>query len=204
MVHEWLADNRLQDLSYSSTKDWISVSVPVHVAERLLDTRYSVYEHTDGGRLVRTSQWSLPQHLHEHIDTIQPTTSFMRYIAQKTTVYTNAPPVGGNATPSNATLAKVCNVSSVTIECFKTLYNLLEYEPKELKLNKVAFTNYLDELPLRPDAKLFLEQFRPDVNPHVADTFPQISINNGVIQVCLLILYNFRIAFLSRFVVEGK
>ncbi|RDW57074.1 hypothetical protein BP6252_13889 [Coleophoma cylindrospora] len=182
LVHEWLADNGIQDLSYSATKDWISVSIPVDTAERLLDTKYSLYEHTDGARLVRTSKWSLPKHLHEHIDTIQPTTSFMRHLAQRTTVYTNAPPAAGYKPPSNATIAKVCNASAVTIECFRTLYSIPDDTPKATKFNKVAFTNYLDQLPLRPDAKSFLEQYRPDVDSNIADTFPQISINGGVIQ----------------------
>ncbi|KAF9629650.1 Peptidase S8/S53 subtilisin/kexin/sedolisin [Lasiodiplodia theobromae] len=80
LVHEWLADNDVDiaGLRYSPARDWIDIRMPVSAIERLLDTKYSVYEHHDGSQLVRTHQWSLPRHLHEHIDAIQPTTLFMR------------------------------------------------------------------------------------------------------------------------------
>jgi tripeptidyl-peptidase-1 len=37
-----------------------------------------MYVHNDGSTLVRTSEWSLPEHLHNHVDLVQPTTSFFR------------------------------------------------------------------------------------------------------------------------------
>lgn len=84
LVHEWLLTNGVKELGYSAAKDWINIYIDVGSAERLLDTEYSVYEHEDGGHLVRTSQWSLPKHLHDLIDTIQPTNSFMRSSPQST------------------------------------------------------------------------------------------------------------------------
>lgn len=83
-VHEWLSDNGISIHEYSPAKDWINVYIDVESAERLLDTKYSVFKHEDGSQLVRTSEWSLPTHLHEMIDTIQPTTSFLRSKPQST------------------------------------------------------------------------------------------------------------------------
>jgi tripeptidyl-peptidase-1 len=84
LVHEWLLVSGVSKLSYSPAKDWINIYIDVESAERLLDTEYSVYEHEEGGQLVRTPQWSLPKHLHDLIDTIQPTNSFMRSTPQST------------------------------------------------------------------------------------------------------------------------
>jgi tripeptidyl-peptidase-1 len=84
LVHEWLLTNGIRDFNYSPAKDWINIYVDVGSAERLLDTEYSIYEHEDGSSLVRTPQWSLPKHLHNLIDTIQPTNSFMRSSPQST------------------------------------------------------------------------------------------------------------------------
>jgi len=77
-VREWLAEHDILEWTSSSANNWISVPLSVKQVERLLDTEYHVFEHTDGTRLVRTESWSLPQHLHEHISTIQPTNTFFR------------------------------------------------------------------------------------------------------------------------------
>lgn len=63
-------------------------------------------------------------HLHEHIDTIQPTNSFFRPGAKKSMVMRVDDTVelaGGTTPPSNA-LADACNVSAVTPDCLRTLY----------------------------------------------------------------------------------
>ncbi|CAG8950296.1 hypothetical protein HYFRA_00006789 [Hymenoscyphus fraxineus] len=182
MVHEWLNDNGVRDFSYSAAKDWISVSLPIEIVEQLLDTKYQVYEHEDGDRLVRTPKWSLPQHLHEHIDAIQPTTSFMRLTGQGTEFLKLAPFVPPNYTPpKNSTIAKVCSVDSVTPQCFETLYSTKGYVPKATDKNSVGFTNYLGEIPIRPDTEKFLAKYRPEA-VKAAYTFPQISIANGPVQ----------------------
>lgn len=182
MAHEWLSENGITDLSYSSAKDWISISIPVKTAERLLDTKYHVYEHEEGDRLVRTSKWSLPLHLHEHVDAVQPTTSFMRASGQKTEFLQFPPWISpGYTPPSNETISKVCNISSVTPECFMNLYSTKGYKPLATKFNKVAFANYLGEIPIRPDTKQFLEKYRPGAED-AAYKFPQFSIADGLTQ----------------------
>ncbi|EAQ83511.1 hypothetical protein CHGG_09915 [Chaetomium globosum CBS 148.51] len=53
---------------------------PINVskAERLLTTTYHTYRHVDGDVAIRAPEWSLPAHLHEHIDAIHPTNAFFR------------------------------------------------------------------------------------------------------------------------------
>jgi tripeptidyl-peptidase I len=179
LVHEWLQDNEVVPSDYSSTKDWIIVSLPVEAVERLLDTEYHTYEHEDGSRIVRTSKWSLPLHLHEHVDTIQPTTSFFRARANKFEHIDGAvfvPP--SYSPPSNPDLDAVCNVSSVTPECFETLYKTKGYKAQAAGKNQVGFTNYLGEHPIRSDTELFASKYRPEALK-TAREFPQIVINNG-------------------------
>lgn len=78
MVHAWLREHDVSSASVAPAKDWINVILPVEKVEELLDTTYSIFEHEDGSSLVRAPEWSLPKHLHEHIDVVQPTTSFFR------------------------------------------------------------------------------------------------------------------------------
>lgn len=78
MVQSWLSDHGIHNTTLTPTGDWINVRLPVRKVETILNTTYSMYGHNDGSILVRTPEWSLPKHLHKHIDVIQPTTSFFR------------------------------------------------------------------------------------------------------------------------------
>lgn len=130
-VHEWLLNNSVNadQIKYSPPKDWIKVTLPLSSAEHLLDTKYSIFKHEDGTRLVRTLDWSLPRHLHEHIDTIQPTNSFFRTQPQGSMAMVSS--VGADfklsqtsrvSTNTDPTLSEICNATSVTSYCLRKLY----------------------------------------------------------------------------------
>lgn len=78
LVKAWLEEHGIMHGVHSPTKDFIHVVLPIEKAEELLQTSYSTYEHADGSTISRAPEWSLPMHLHEHIDVVQPTTSFFR------------------------------------------------------------------------------------------------------------------------------
>jgi tripeptidyl-peptidase-1 len=134
----------------------------------------------------------LPAHLHEHIDTIQPTTSFFRahaqsvdHIVDDAAVISAAVAANTDFRVSNAAsgdrvddISKVCNVSSVTPQCFETLYQTKGYTARAGGKNKIGFTNYLKEHPIRSDLALFLGKFRPFATS-VARSFKQLVIADG-------------------------
>lgn len=129
-VQDWLINNGVEEdiLEYSRAKDWIKVTLPVSSVERLLDSKYSVFKHEDGSHVVRTPQWSLPSHLHRHIETIQPTNSFFRPRAKKSTL--KKIPIengvsyqmGAYDSTSGQTVAQACNATAVTPLCLRILY----------------------------------------------------------------------------------
>ncbi|RDL33939.1 Subtilisin-like protein [Venustampulla echinocandica] len=180
LTHEWLLSNGVSEMSYSPAKDWINILLDVGSAEALLDTEYSVYRHEDGTALVRTSKWSLPSHLHEHIDTIQPTTSFMRSVPKKSDWIQFSQPwtPPDYKPPTNETISKVCQFFPVTIECFQTLYATKGYQQKAPGIAKIAFNNFLNQTPIRPDIEAFLKHYRPEAADS-ANTFKSIEIDNG-------------------------
>ncbi|KAH7078725.1 peptidase S8/S53 domain-containing protein [Paraphoma chrysanthemicola] len=184
LVHDWLRENGidLEHLGYSSAKDWIIVRLPIEVVENLLDTSYYDFKHKDGTVVARTTSWSLPRNLHDHIDAIQPTTSFFRGAARAATWVDKQVEVPVSySTPKNVSIAAVCNVTSVTPECFQTLYSTKWYKTQASDKNSIGFTNYLGEIPIRPDTKLFLEKYRPEAVSQ-AYAFKQVSIDNGPVQ----------------------
>ena len=176
-VHKWLEDHGINStqLSYSSAKEWITVTLPVNTTEILLDTKYSVYQHQDGTQLIRAPTWSLPTHLHKHIDTIQPTNSFFRAGASSGTLKKVVRPLAKKIAKRSARklnnvpkvsqklkVAQACNFSAVTITCLRTLYGTIDYVPKVPGKNQVGLTNYLGEVSNRSDVSIFLQRFRPD------------------------------------------
>lgn len=188
LVESWLAEYGVDplDLDWSPAQDWVSVTLPVNVVESLLDTNYSVYRHEDGAYAVRTPQWSLPVHLHEHIISVQPTNSFFQVAAQRNTIR----PVGqldiseiaaayssfDAETLKNPTVEQVCNTSLVTPLCLRTFYGTYDYVPQAIDRNRVALNNFLNETNNRSDIHIFLEQYRPDA---VGFSFVNQIINNG-------------------------
>ncbi|KAL9618720.1 MAG: hypothetical protein Q9160_006599 [Pyrenula sp. 1 TL-2023] len=167
LVHEWLTDNGVDSmaLEYSPAGDWISMSLPVNAIEQLLQTEYTVFKHReDGSFLVRSPEWSLPRHLHDHVETIQPTNSFFQ--ARKHAVHMRpalggAPSVKFSAT-ADAKVVAACNDSMVTPLCLRTFYGTVDYKPKVPGKNKIGLADYLNETNNRSDAFSFLQNFRPE------------------------------------------
>jgi tripeptidyl-peptidase-1 len=179
LVHEWLLENGIDgtQLEYSLAKDWITVTLPISAAERLLDTQYSTYQHEDGDYLVRTPEWSLPHHLHEHISVIQPTNSFFRtrQLASTVKVVPLSLQEKEKIPPAPPNLTAACDTSLVTPTCLRTLYGTIDYIPRSAGKNKMGLNDFLAESNNRSDVHLFLSQFRPEAAA-AAFTFNVITL----------------------------
>ncbi|KAF2466926.1 subtilisin-like protein [Lindgomyces ingoldianus] len=184
LVQEWLHQHvDPKNINYSPARDFLTFILPVAKVERLLETKYSVYRHVDGSTIIRTPEWKLPLHLHDHVTAIQPTTSFIRAVPQSKT-YLNVPGTVGHPLPygpSNGTVDQVCNTRAVTPLCLRTLYGTVDYKPKVPGQNQVALTDYLGELNNRSDTEIYLQRYRPEA-VSAAYKFRQISIANGTLQ----------------------
>ncbi|THY60408.1 subtilisin-like protein [Aureobasidium pullulans] len=200
MVQSWLSDHGIHNTTLTSTGDWINVRLPVRKVETILNTTYSMYGHNDGSILVRTPEWSLPKHLHKHIDVIQPTTSFFRLSKHTVGAKPERGPIKWHnkqwwrAAPNDSSIITPCDINAVcnvtgtnsagatvtatTLECLRCLYGTINYVPKVPQRNMIGVTNYLNETQKRSDIKIFLQNFRPEA-VGVADTFPIINIANA-------------------------
>lgn len=187
-VHAWLDEHAIPFTARTHNKamDWITINLPVERVESLLRTKYSLYRHEDGTHLVRTPSWSLPEHLHHMIETIQPTNSFFRPRSDKSTMkpvegleaFLQAPQLQQDFASAGDPVAKVCNTSAVTPTCLRTLYGTIDYKPQVPGTSKVGLCNYLNETNNRSDTSIFLQRYRPDA-VSAANTFKTVQINNG-------------------------
>ena len=200
LVHDWLQDNGVDctQLKYNQAKDWIKLSLPISAVEKLLDTKYSVFEHEDGDRIVRAPHWSLPLHLHEHIDAIQPTNSFFRPLGRRRSLkivrpleemalasppdqdaqYAAVNAIAATPDSTDISVAKACNTSAVTPLCLRTLYGTKGYKPQVPGKNQVGLTDFLQEANNRSDVQIFLEMYRKQAVSE-AETFTVDVINGG-------------------------
>ncbi|OJA15326.1 hypothetical protein AZE42_03348 [Rhizopogon vesiculosus] len=171
IVSEWLASHGLaeEDLIRSSANDWVTIHVPVSLAEEMLNTTYHVYKSFKTGEsIVRTTSYSLPEILHEHVDLIQPTTMFARFKAFKTTLHwTNQAQAlvsnssGGTITgPAGNQVDASCN-EDVTISCLRQLYNAVDYNTSATNGNRLGVTGYLGEIANDMDLQQFYQLQNP-------------------------------------------
>ncbi|KAK2463896.1 hypothetical protein APHAL10511_004068 [Amanita phalloides] len=179
-VNGWLAAYGLgePEISRSPAGDWIKIAIPISVAEAMLDTEYHVYQHeTDGGYLVRTPSYSLPKHLHEHIDIVQPTTMFGRFKPYMS----NAIWLGeGNTVSQYQTVTEAGSVdpscdNTITIKCLQQIYNATGYTPSA-KGNSIGITGYDGQYANLNDLQKFYADQRPDAR---GSSFKFVSVKGG-------------------------
>ncbi|KAF9006659.1 tripeptidyl peptidase A [Cyathus striatus] len=188
-VHEWLASHGIKEdhVTHSAAKDWVTVKVPVSLVEKMLDTKYHVWKHgSSGDYMVRTTSYSLPGDLLEHVDVIQPTTMFGRFQPAKSTIVWDDTSVVSSETVdtrlgsivdpvSGVTVDASCN-TTITVTCLKELYNAVGFVPSA-KENTIGITGYLQEFANKQDLQSF---FADQVPAAVNSTFDFISVNGGL------------------------
>ena len=207
LVEDWLHDHGIEEFAYTQAKDWITVALPVSVVNRLLKTEYQVYRHVEEhDTIVRTPSWSLPAHLLEVVETVQPTNSFFRPKPQtpqprirSQTDWGNEPsdetyedlvaddlrkkphiqvPEAQNL-PAHPTVAQACNRFAISPLCLRSLYGTLDYVAQSFTKNQMALVNFLGIVSNRSDIHGFLQRFRPDAKDAAFD-FDIEVVNGGI------------------------
>ena len=145
IVSEWLEDHSIPADTIRPVLhgDWLMLeAVPISTANSLLGASYEIYEHLEtGDTIIRTTSYSLPAALHEHIALVSPTTFFggMRPLKATHHLDPSAPilkedsalraeVLSTNAVPSSC-------ASSITPACLQALYNTTGYTPKATDVN---------------------------------------------------------------------
>lgn len=157
-VHAWLSSHGVDtasDVSRNSAGDWLTVRLPLSKVEEMLSAKYHTYKHKRTDELiVRTTAYSLPRALHDHVDLVQPTTMFDNMRKMHSMVHVNGPgtAVGPEAQlpdvtgPAGQNISASCN-TTITPTCLMQLYRTLGYVPKAAnKGNRIGVTGYLEQV----------------------------------------------------------
>lgn len=153
LVKGWMVDHgvHIENISYSPSRDWIKISVPIHLAEDLLSTKFHIYTNTKTSRsLIRTKSYSLPSKLHSHISLVQPTTYF--HSTQPQDLIKPIFSILGNIAPGDLI---PCNGAQVTLNCLRSFYRSIDYVPDPNSGSKIGIAGFLNEVRTLPEA------FRP-------------------------------------------
>ncbi len=192
-MRAWLSEYQIRNLTYSSTRDWIHICVPIQLAEDLLDTKYYIFHHAaDGLTAIRSSGWSLPLHLHDHIDAIHPTNVFLntkrksRHLERRSEVLPLGPlGLGENGAPTYDELVAIdrTEFGHMVIPYIEDLpedasasqaCNRVATSPtclrvlyglrgyEPLGLTRIGVVNFLDHVSNQTDIETFLQRFRLD------------------------------------------
>jgi tripeptidyl-peptidase-1 len=191
LVGSWLAHHEVPSSAVSITHGggWLTIyKVPLSQANALLGATYQLYRHRETNEtIVRTIGYALPVALHEHVQTVAPTTYFgsPRALRQTSRVLSNGPtlPHGDiglqNASATFAPDAPVPASCSniITPTCLRLLYKTRTYVPQAASKNKLGITGYLQEYASQSDLTEFLAAFRTDA---LFAQFSVVKVNGGI------------------------
>ena len=147
--------------------------VPVSKANEMLGASYQIYRHTgtNDSTILRTVGYALPAVLHDHVQTVAPTT----YFASKRTL---------KLTPRRHIVGSTSDLVSrvppdrklVTPSKLRSLYKTATYEPVAMDRNELGIAGHLEDHPSPTDLEKFMTKFRADaVNPD----YRVVKINGG-------------------------
>lgn len=126
-VREWLKWHGVEEDATTVTTDQsITLNIPVSLAETLLNTKYHMYMHAESEeKIIRTLEYSLPRHLHDHINLVSPTTYFGTTRTNKLTSFLQPgrPSVSLGSFSSDVKPQSSCE-TTITPSCLKDLYNV--------------------------------------------------------------------------------
>ena len=73
-VNAWLQGAGVNATTISPAGDWLSIDVPVSLANELFNTEFTLFTHTETGKeTIRTLSYSIPSELVGHLDFVHPT-----------------------------------------------------------------------------------------------------------------------------------
>lgn len=146
-VLAWLKDGGVANAFSDGV--FVNFSTSVSTANKLLGAQFKYYAN-DGVQKLRTTGYSVPDHLADHIDLVTPTTYFGKTVPQAPTARTHSDTK--QVAPRQA--ANSSCAALITPACLKELYNI-QYEADPKSGSQIAFGSFLNQSARTQDLALF-------------------------------------------------
>ncbi len=185
LVNSWLEYNGVPPSSISMTHggSWLTLAgVPVSQANELLGASYELHRHARTKEtIIRTVSYALPVVLHQHVQTVVPTTFFASsHTLQQTPRRRPIRAAAAQAKVASGKLVKALSSREEHVEVkpsdLRWLYKTFAYEPTATDRNKLGIAGYLNQYPNQTDLTTFMTEFRGDA---VDATYTVEEVNNG-------------------------
>ncbi|THV48737.1 hypothetical protein BGAL_0230g00030 [Botrytis galanthina] len=141
-VTSWLTSAGAQNIVTDGST--ISFATTIEKANSMLNASFKSYT-SNGVTKVRTTQYSVPDDVAEHIELISPTTYFGKTVANAPTKVTKR-----TTSPSKVNVDAACS-TSITPKCIKELYNIGNYTPSVSSGSRIGFGSFLNQSALYAD-----------------------------------------------------
>ncbi|OAA80230.1 tripeptidyl-peptidase 1 precursor [Akanthomyces lecanii RCEF 1005] len=172
-VTKWLSSHGVDAGQVNS--GFLTVSVSVDQAKKMLDADYGLYAHADTGReTIRATSYSLPGSVHGAIDMVQPTTLFSDL--GLSTSKNMIPIQKALASSNQARDGDVCSQEGSSTKCLRQNYNVQGYNASNGKTT-FGITGFLGEVPSPDSLSNYLQKYDSDIPSDTS--FKVESINNG-------------------------
>ncbi|KAK5119268.1 hypothetical protein LTR85_007882 [Meristemomyces frigidus] len=166
-VHDWLHNAGIHSSRHKLSEglNWLEFDASVREAESLFRTTYHFFEHgLSATKHVACDNYSLPAHVTPHVDFVTPGVHFDSKTKPDTDLYLDA---NGSKIekrrvmgPSSPWAGEICNVSFVTPQCLRLLYDVPAALPA-VEGNSLGIVEYAPESYLESDLDLFFKTYDP-------------------------------------------
>lgn len=173
-VTKWLSSHGIDAGKVSS--GFLTVSVSVDQAQKMLNTDYGVYKHESTGReTVRTTGYSVPRDIEGAIAMIQPTTLFTDLGMSNKKMLSGAGIDTRAAEAADAT--DYCRNEGSSTKCLRQNYNVpLDYKPSGK--TTLGICGFLGEVPSPDDLASYIKKYDSNLPTNISNV-EVVSINNG-------------------------
>ncbi|KAF7122391.1 hypothetical protein CNMCM5793_000416 [Aspergillus hiratsukae] len=170
-VFSWLKSENVPAGSIENHGNWLTFTVPISQAERMLRTRFYAFQHpeTDTAQ-ARTLEYSVPDDVRRYIQMIQPTTRFGRPVRHQ------RQPIFQGTDASEEDLAADCS-KTITPDCLRELYGIYDTSAELDPRNILGVSGFLDQWARYEDFESFMGLYAPDRTDF---NFTVVSINGGL------------------------
>ncbi|KAF7181964.1 hypothetical protein CNMCM7691_001352 [Aspergillus felis] len=170
-VLSWLKSEKVPAGSIENHGNWVTFTIPVSQAERMLRTRFYAFQHAETNTTqVRTLEYSVPDDVRRYIQMIQPTTRFGRPVRHE------RQPLFRGTAASLEELAANCS-ATITPNCLRELYGIYDTTAKPDARNRLGVSGFLDEYARYEDFENFMSLYAPN---RADSNFTVVSINGGL------------------------
>ncbi|KAF4222919.1 hypothetical protein CNMCM6457_001042 [Aspergillus fumigatiaffinis] len=170
-VLAWLRSEDVPAGSIENHGNWVTFTVPVSQAERMLRTRFYAFQHVQTNTVqFRTLEYSVPDGVHRYIQMIQPTTRFGQPVRHE------RQPLFQGTVASLEELAADCS-ATITPNCLRELYGIYDTRAEPDPRNRLGVSGFLDQYARYDDFENFMTLHAPNRTDF---NFTVVSINDGL------------------------